>query len=76
MLWKSKNTALIVIYSEKRAKIDLYNRERGHKKLEKQITSDKLTKSNINKKGYNKYLEIQGEMNVSIDMDKFNDYAK
>lgn len=76
VIWKSKNTALIIHYSDKRAKKDLFNRERGLKRLEKQIASGKLTKSNINKRGYNKYLKIDGEMSVAIDKAKFNEDAK
>ena len=38
------NTKLIISYSDKRAKKDAHNRERGVKKLEKQIKSGKLTK--------------------------------
>ena len=71
VIWKDENTALIINYSIKRAKKDLSNRERGLKRLEKQIASGKLTKSNINKRGYNKYLKLEGRMNVSIDKEKF-----
>lgn len=73
---KDNDTALIINYSDKRAKKDLSNRERGIKRLEKQIASGKLTKSNINKRGYNKYLKIEGEMDVSIDREKFEEDAK
>ena len=76
VIWKDKGTALIINYSDKRAKKDLFNRERGLKRLEKQITSGKLTKSNINKRGYNKYLKMEGEMDISIDKEKFNEDAK
>jgi transposase len=73
---KDKGTALIINYSDKRAKKDLFNRERGLKRLEKQIESGKLTKSNINKRGYNKYLKMEGKMNISIDREKFEEDAK
>jgi transposase len=73
---KDKNTALIINYSAKRAKKDLFNRERGLKRLEKQIESGKLTKSNINKRGYNKYLKLEGNMNISIDKEKFDADSK
>jgi len=76
VVWKDKNTALIIHYSYKRAKKDLFNRERGLKRLEKQIASGKLTKSNINRRGYNKYLKIEGEMSISIDQEKFNEDGK
>lgn len=67
---------LVINYSEKRAKKDRFNRERGLKKLEKQINSGKLTKSNINNRGYNKYLRMDGRVNISIDYKKFEADAK
>lgn len=63
---------LIVSYSAKRAKKDEYNRKRGLKRLEKNIKSGKLTKENINKRGYNKYLRIEGDARIEIDYEKFN----
>ena len=72
MIEKDENTRLIVSYSDSRARKDKSNRERGLKKLEKQIQSGKLTKSNINNRGYNKYLKFEGEISVSIDNGKFD----
>jgi len=72
---KKGNNKLIINYSDARAKKDRFNRERGLKKLEKQIQSNKLTKSSINNRGYNKYLQIEGDVNVSIDMKKFEQDA-
>ncbi|MCP4457653.1 MAG: hypothetical protein GY816_06455 [Cytophagales bacterium] len=44
--------------------------------MEKQIMTGKLTKSNINNRGYNKYLKMKGEVAIEIDYDKFNnDYV-
>jgi len=62
---------LIVSYSNKRAKKDAFNRNRGLKRLEKQLKSGKLTKRHINKRGYNKYLQMEGQVKVSIDYEKF-----
>ena len=73
---KEYNLRLIVSYSDKRAKKDNYNRERGLKRLEKQLKSGKLTKSSINNKGYNKYLKMEGDVKISIDIEKFNQDAK
>lgn len=70
---RDKNTSLIINYSCKRAKKDFFNRERGLKRLEKQIKSGNLTKSNINKRGYNKYLRLEGKINVAIDKEKFKE---
>jgi len=62
---------LLVSYSEARAKKDKLNREKGLKKLQKRILSGKLTKAHINNKGYNKYLRMEGSIQVSIDLEKF-----
>lgn len=69
-------TRLIVSYSDARAKKDAHNRERGLKKLEKQIKSGKLTKASINNRGYNKYLEIKSEIKIDIDQQKILDDQK
>ena len=66
---------LIVHYSAKRAKKDFHNRRKGLHRLEKRIKSGKLTKSNINNRGYNKYLELDGEIDVKIDYQKFEQDA-
>jgi len=62
---------LIVNYTSKRARKDLYNRQRGLNRLEKRIKSGKLTKTNINNRGYNKYLQLKGEIAIEIDYQKF-----
>ena len=67
---------LIITYSDSRAKKDKHNRERGLAKLEKRIKSGKLTKSNINNRGYNKYLKLDGQVSITIDRKKFNADAK
>ena len=67
---KNESTRLIVSYSEKRAEKDRNNREKGIKRLEKRIKSGKLTKENINNRGYNKFLKIVGEATISLDLSK------
>jgi transposase len=62
---------LIISFSDKRARKDIFNRERGLNRLKKQLNSGKLTKSNINNRGYNKYLKMEGEVRITIDMDKY-----
>jgi transposase len=69
---KNKNR-LIVSYASSRAKKDAKNRLRGLTKLEKQLSKGKLSKKHINNRGYNKYLKLEGEVNLSIDYEKFND---
>ncbi len=64
------NLKLIITYSEDRAKKDRYNREKGLRKLEKQIKRGRITKESINNRGYNKFLKLEGEISVSIDQEK------
>jgi transposase len=61
---------LIVGYSESRAKQDRYNREKGVKRLQTAYGSGNITKENINKRGYNKFLEISDNVKVEINKDK------
>jgi transposase len=68
---RADGTSLIVSYSKSRASKDAINRERGLLRLEKQIKQGKFTKNNINNKGYNKYLKLDGEINISIDYQKY-----
>jgi len=66
-----KDTArLIVGYSDNRAKKDRHNREKGVKRLEKAYRSGNISKENINKRGYNKFLEISDNVKVTINQDK------
>ncbi|GAB6010460.1 IS1634 family transposase [Dysgonomonas reticulitermitis] len=72
-LKKSETARLIVHYADKRAKKDAYNRKKGLRRLEKRIKSGKLTKSSINNRGYNKYLQWEGEVEVNIDYQRFEE---
>ena len=49
---------LVVSYSNKRAKKDAYNRDRSIARLRKAYKSGRITKNQVNKRGYNKFLEI------------------
>ncbi len=70
---KHNNGRIIITYSTKRHKKDFRNRLKGLERLEKKIKSGKLTKDNINNRGYNKYLRLQGSRSVTIDYDKFEE---
>jgi transposase len=70
------NNRLIVGYSENRAKKDKYNREKGVKRLIKTYKSGNITKENINKRGYNKFLEIKNNVKVVINQAKIDDDEK
>ncbi|MBK7128750.1 MAG: IS1634 family transposase [Crocinitomicaceae bacterium] len=64
------NLKLIITYSDDRAKKDSYNREKGLRKIAKQIRTGRLTKSNINNRGYNKFLKMDGEILVALNQEK------
>lgn len=72
MKLKKGNRTLYVAFARNRAVKDEHNRKRGLQRLEKQIKSGKLTKTNINNKGYNKYLKMKGSVAIEIDYEKFN----
>lgn len=61
---------LIITYSDNRAKKDKYNRGKGLKRLEKNLKTGKLTKNSINNRGYNKFLEMDGDIQVKINQEK------
>jgi transposase len=73
---KTKNCRLIVGYSEKRAKKDALNREKGIKRLENEFNRGLVTKDKINKRGYNKFLEISDNIEVKINYDKIKEDEK
>ncbi len=73
---KTNETRLIVSSSKRRAAKDAYNRKRGLIRLEKKIKSGKLTKSNINNRGYNKYLAMTGDVTIKIDYEKYEQDAQ
>lgn len=73
---KGNGQRLLVGYTEKRARKDAYNREKGIRRLEKAYKRGTLTKDNINKRGYNKFLKIDGDLKVTINYDKLVEDAK
>jgi len=84
-LGKLPKSRLIVGYSESRSKKDRYNREKGVKRLKKDYKSGTITKENINKRGYNKFLEIlvlctkyavSDDVHVTINQEKINEDQK
>lgn len=75
-LQKDEHTRLIISYAEARAVRDAANRKRGLEKLERQIASGRLTKANINNRGYNKYLRLEGDIKISVGKQKYHADAK
>lgn len=73
---KSDGSRLIIEYTDSRAKKDEFNRTRGLRKLEKQVNKGKLTKGNLNNRGYNKYLKLDGNISISIDYQKYDNDKK
>jgi transposase len=73
---KQDGTRLIVSYSEGRSSNDLKNRKRGLARLEKAVESGRLNKSNINNRGYNRYLSMRGNVEIKINYDKFENDRK
>lgn len=67
---------LVISHSAKRAGKDQYNRERGLKRLEKDLSRGKITKASLNNRGYNKFLKMEGEVSVSLDLDQVEDDKK
>lgn len=67
---------IIVSYSDKRAEKDRFNRDKGVKRLQQSYKSGKITKDKINRRGYNKFLKISDDINVTIDMDKVEEDSR
>lgn len=61
------HNTLIVSYSQRRAKKDCFNREKGITRLKKTLSSGKLTKQQINNRGYNKFLTLENEVSISLN---------
>ena len=61
---------LIVSYSDARAKKNAWNRGKGVERLRKAYAKGTLTKENVNRRGYNKFLEIGKDITVSINEEK------
>lgn len=70
---RNDGSKLILSYKKSRALNDKKNRKKGLESLEKKINTGKLSKKNINNKGYNKYLKMEGETKISIDYDKYKE---
>ena len=73
---KGNGRRLLVGYADDRARKDAHNREKGVRRLEKAYRRGTLTKENINKRGYNKFLKMEGDIKVAIDYDKLEADAK
>ena len=72
VIGRPDGTRMVVSKTESRTSKDRKTRQRGLDRLEKRLGSGRLTKANINNKGYNKYLKMEGDVKISIDYDKFS----
>jgi transposase len=75
-LGKLPKARLVVGFSESRAKKDRHNREKGIKRLEKEYKTTTLTKEKVNKRGYNKFLELSDDIKVNINYEKISEDEK
>jgi transposase len=75
-LERNDGKRLIVSFSKSRQKKDAHNRERGLEKLRKAIKSEKLSKAQINQRGYNRFLALEGEVKVTINEEKITEDSK
>ena len=64
---------LIVGYSEERARKNEHDRNEGVERLRKRYAKGTLTKADINKRGYNKFLSISSGVTVCIDESKIEE---
>lgn len=67
---------LIIGYSQEREKKDAHNREKGIARLRKAYASGKITKASVNRRGYNKFLEISKDVEVVISDEKIEEDKK
>ena len=73
---QKEKSRLIIGYSDKRARKDKYNREKGVERLEKAYKGGTITKENVNKRGYNKFLELSSNVGVVISQEKIKEDEK
>ena len=64
---------LIITYSKDRAKNDAENRKRGIERLRRAFGSGTIKKESINRRGYNKFLEITNDVGITIKEEKIKE---
>ena len=70
---KGGGRRLLIGYSDKRAQKDAHNRDKGILRLEKSYRAGRLSKENINRRDYNKFLDMDGNTTVSINYDRIQE---
>jgi transposase len=76
VLTKENDIRLIITYADKRARKDVHNRNKGLKKLRARVATGKITKEQINNRGYNKFLVLSGEVKADVDEEKVKEDEK
>ena len=76
IITKPKGLKLVISYSNKRAKKDKHNREKGITRLKQRIKSGTITKEQINNRGYNKFLILHNSVHVYLDEFKIREDEK
>ena len=61
-------------YSEARAKKNSRNRDKGVERLRKAYAKGTLTKENVNRRGYNKFLDISRDLTVNINEERIEKF--
>ena len=76
--FKHKNRILVVSYSEKRAKKDRFEREKGIAKLKKQVEKHQSPKDYLSNQGYKKFLQLdkQCDAKVTLNEEKINEASR
>lgn len=69
---KGGGRRLLVGYTDDRARKDSYNRNKGVRRLERLYKRGRLTKESINKRGYNKFLDMSGDTTVVINRERIS----
>jgi len=67
---------LIVSYSEKRARKDAADREKGILKLKEKLEKNKSTKEYLSNYGYKKYLKVNGNASFELNEEKIESDKK
>ena len=73
---RSKTQRLIVSYSDSRARKNARNRDKGVARLRTAFARGTLTKDKVNKRGFNKFLDINKDITVSINEEKIMDDSR
>lgn len=82
--WKNPETKekvdlsrrLVVTYSEKRARKDKHDRDKGVAKLRKELKDNKNLKSYLSNSGYKRFLEVENDTDLVLNEEKIEQAAR